>query len=72
MISQVKSKTDICSQEIYVYDSLLVLITPFIEYVLKVAIKIIIHHSKTVCTIYELNILMVEATQNLIFVVHLS
>ncbi len=32
----------------YGYGSLLVLITPFIEYALKVTIKIIFHHSKTV------------------------
>ncbi len=48
MISQVKSKNDVCSQEMYGYGSILVLITPFIEYVLKVTIKIIFHHSKTV------------------------
>ncbi len=42
----------------YVYGSLLVLLTPFIEYVLKVLIKIIFHDSKTFCEIYKLNILM--------------
>ncbi len=42
----------------YGYGSLLVLITPFIEYVFKVTIKIIYHHSKTVCKIYKLSILM--------------
>ncbi len=57
MISQVKSKSDVCSQQMYGYGSLLVLITPFIEYVLKVTIKIISHHSKTVCKIYKLSIL---------------
>ncbi len=31
-----KSKNDVCSQEMYGYGSLLVFITPFIEYVLKV------------------------------------
>ncbi len=36
MMSQVKSKNDVCSQDMYGYGSLLVLITPFIEYVLKV------------------------------------
>ncbi len=36
------------------YGSLLVLITHFIEYVLKVTIKIIFHHSKTVCKIDKL------------------
>ncbi len=36
MISQVKSKNDVCSQEMYGYGSILVLITTFIEYVLKV------------------------------------
>ncbi len=46
MISQVKSNNDVCSQEMYGYGSLLVLITPFIEYVLKVIIRIIFHHSK--------------------------
>ncbi len=51
MISQVKSKSDACSQEMYGFSSLLVLITPFIEYVLKVTIKTIFHHSKTVCKI---------------------
>ncbi len=45
MISQVKSKNDVCNQEMYGYGSLLVLITPFIEYVLNVTIKIIFHHS---------------------------
>ncbi len=58
MISQIKSKNDVCSQEMYGYGSRLVLITPFIEYVLKVTIKIIFHHSKTVCKIYKLCILM--------------
>ncbi len=58
MISEVKSKNDVCSQEMYGYGSRLVLITPFIEdvlkltpfieYVLKVTIKIIFHHSKTI------------------------
>ncbi len=56
MISQIKSKNDVCSQK--VYGSLLILITPFIEYVLKVTIKIIFHHSKTVYKIYKLSILM--------------
>ncbi len=56
--SQLKSKNDVCSQEMYSYGSLLVLITPFIEYVLKVTIKIILYHSKTVCKIYKLSILM--------------
>ncbi len=56
-MSQVKSESDVCSQEMYGYGSLLVLITPFIEYVLKVTIKIIFHHSKTVCKIYKLSIL---------------
>ncbi len=42
----------------YGYGILLVLIfTPFIEYVLKVTIKIIFHHSKIVCLIYKLSIL---------------
>ncbi len=59
MISQVKSKNDICNQEMYGYGSFLVLITRFIEYVLKVTIKIIFHHSKTDCKIYKLSILMV-------------
>ncbi len=45
-------------KEMYGYGSLLELITPFIEYVLKVIIKIIFHHSKTVCQIYRLSILM--------------
>ncbi len=58
MISQVKSKNDVCSQEMYGYDSLLVLITPFIEYALKITIRIIFNHSKTVCKFYKLNILM--------------
>ncbi len=58
MLSQVKSKNDVCSQEMYGYGSLLVLITPFIEYVLKVTIKIIFHNSKTVSKIYKLSILM--------------
>ncbi len=58
MIFQVKSKNDVCSQVMYGYSSLLVLITPFIEYVLKVTIKIIFYHSKTVCKIYKLSILM--------------
>ncbi len=58
MISQVKSKHDVCSQEMNGYDSLLVIISPFIEYFLKVIIKIIFHHSKTVCKIYKLSILM--------------
>ncbi len=44
MMSQVKSKIDVCSQEMYGYGSLII---PFIEYVLKVTIKIIFHHSKT-------------------------
>ncbi len=47
MISQVKSKNDVCNQEMYGYGSLLVLITPVIEYVRKVIIKIIFYHSKT-------------------------
>ncbi len=47
MISQVKSKNDLCSQEIYGYGSLLIFITPFIEYVHKVQIKIIFQHSET-------------------------
>ncbi len=55
-ISQVKSKNDVYSQEIYAYGSPLVLIAPFIEYVLK--ITIIFHHLKTVCKIYKLCILM--------------
>ncbi len=58
MISQVKPKRDVCSQEMYCYGCLLVLITHFIEYVLKVTIKITFHHSKTVCKIYKLCILM--------------
>ncbi len=58
MMSQVKSKNDVCSQEMYGYGSLLVLITLFIEYILKVTIKIIFHHSKTVCKIDKLSILM--------------
>ncbi len=58
MISQVKSKNDVCSQEMYGYGSLLVLIRLFIEYVLKVSIKIIFQHSKTVCKIYKLSILL--------------
>ncbi len=58
MMSQVKSKNDVCSQEMYGYGSLLVFITPFIEYFLKVTIKIIFHHSKSVCKIYKLSILM--------------
>ncbi len=37
MISQVKCKNDVCSQEMYDYGSLLVLI-PFIEYFFKVTI----------------------------------
>ncbi len=52
LLSQVKSKIDVCSQAMYGYDSLLVLITPFIEYVLKVTIKIIFHHSTIACKIY--------------------
>ncbi len=56
-MSQVKSK-NVYSQEMYGYGSLLVLITPFIEYVLKVTFKIIFHHSKTVCKIYNLSIMM--------------
>ncbi len=47
-------------KEMYGYDSHLVLITPFKEYVLKVKIKTIFHHSKTVYKIYKLSILMVE------------
>ncbi len=47
MISRVKSKIDVCSQEMYGYGSLLVLITAFIEYVVKVTIKIIFHLLKT-------------------------
>ncbi len=45
MISQVKSKkkNDVCNKGMYGYGSLLVLITPLIEYVLKVTIKIIFH-----------------------------
>ncbi len=39
MMSQVKSKHDVCSKEMYGYGSLLVLITPFIEYVHKVTVK---------------------------------
>ncbi len=58
MISKVKYKNDVCSQEMYGYGSLLVLITPFIEYVLKVTIKIIFHHSKTHCKIYKQSILI--------------
>ncbi len=42
----------------YGYGSLLALITPFIEYVLKVTIILFFHHSKTVCKIYKLRILM--------------
>ncbi len=57
MISQVKSNNDVCSQEMYGYSSLLVLVTSFIEYVFKVTIKIIFYHSKTVCKIYTLRIL---------------
>ncbi len=80
MISQVKCKNDVCSQEMYGYGSLLVLITPLkrlsklisrgelldkIEYVLEVTIKIIFHHSKSVCKIYKLstqNISLFSAT----------
>ncbi len=58
MISQVKSKNFVCSHEMYGYGSCLVLITPFIEYVLKLTIKIIFQLSKTVCKIYKLSILM--------------
>ncbi len=58
MISKVKFKNAVCSQEMYGNGSLLVLITPFIEYILKVTIKIIFHHSKTVCKIYKLSIQM--------------
>ncbi len=36
MMSQVKPKNDVCRQNMYGYGSLLVLIKPFIEYVLKV------------------------------------
>ncbi len=46
-ISKVKSKNDVCSQEMYGYGNLLVLITLFIEYVLKVTINIFFHHSNT-------------------------
>ncbi len=46
-MSQVKSKNYVCSQEMYGYGSL-AFITPFIEYVLKLTIKIIFHYSKTV------------------------
>ncbi len=42
----------------YGYGSLLVLLTPFVEYVLKITITIIFHHSKTVCKIYKLSILI--------------
>ncbi len=57
---QVKLQNDVCSQEMYGYGSLLILITPFIEYVLKVkvTINIIFHHSNTVFKIYKLSILM--------------
>ncbi len=58
MISKVKSKNDVYSQEMYGYGNLLVLITLFIKYVLKVTIKMIFHHSKTVCKIYKQSILM--------------
>ncbi len=51
MISQVNSKNDVCSQEMYGYGSLLVLITPFIEDILKVRIKLFF-------IIYKLSILM--------------
>ncbi len=57
-MSQVKSKNNVCSQEIYGYGRLLVLITPFIEYMIKVTIKIIFHLSKAVCKIYKLTIPM--------------
>ncbi len=71
MISQIKYKNDVCSQEVYGYGSILVLITPFIEHVHKVTIKINFNPSKTVCKIYKLSILMavkvVEAIQNPIF-----
>ncbi len=58
MMSQVKSKNDVCSQEMYGYGSLLGHIRPFTEYVHKVTINIIFHHSKTVCKIYKLSILL--------------
>ncbi len=71
MMSSIKSKNDICSQEMYGYGSFLILITHFIEFVLKVTIKIIFRHSKSVCKIYKLSILMavkvVEAIQNPMF-----
>ncbi len=55
----------------YGYDSVLVRITPFIEYVLKLTIKISFHYSKTVSKIDKLSILMavrvVEAIQNPMF-----
>ncbi len=73
MISQVNSKNDVCSQEMYVYGSLLVLNTPFIEYVLKLKIKIIFHYSKTVCKIYKLSMLRGgEGHTKSCFVVHWS
>ncbi len=68
---QVKSKNDVCNQEMHGYGSLLVLITPFIKHVLKVTIKIIFHYWKTVCKIYKLSILLlwglVKAIQNVMF-----
>ncbi len=48
MMSQVKSKNDVYSQEMYGYGSLLVFITAFIECFLKETIKIVFGHSKTV------------------------
>ncbi len=77
MMPQVKSKNDICSQEMYGYGSLLVRVSLFIEYVLKVTVKIIFHHLKTVCKIYKLSILMAmrgwwRPYKILCFVVHWS
>ncbi len=46
------------AKECMVIGSLLVFITTFTEYVLKVTIKIIFHHSKTVFKIDKLSILM--------------
>ncbi len=42
----------------YGYGSVLVLITPFIEDVLKVTIKIIVRHTKTGCKIYKRSLLI--------------
>ncbi len=46
MISQVKSKNDVCSQEMYGYRQSSGTYYTFIEYALKVTIKIIFHYSK--------------------------